>query len=88
LKRCAAFAQFLDDGRVCRFNAAAERVVRGIAIVRGSGTFAGSDAGGQGAAVVQTPIETCELNDVPARLAHVLAKPRDPPTKWRDEPSP
>jgi len=52
LKRWAAFARFLDDGRICRSNAAAERALRGIVIGRGSWTFAGSDAGGQGAAVV------------------------------------
>jgi transposase len=87
LKRWTAFPRFLDDGRVCRFYAAAE--LRGIAIGRGTRTFAGSDAGGQGAAAVHTPIETCELNDAdpPARLAHVLAKARDPPTKRRDESS-
>jgi Transposase IS66 family len=32
LKRWAAFARFLDDGRICRSNAAAERAVRGIVI--------------------------------------------------------
>jgi Transposase IS66 family len=87
LKRWAAFARFLDDGRIRRTNAAAERAVRGIAIGLGSWTFAGSDAGGQGAAVVPKPIETCELNDAdpPAWLAHVLAKPRDRPAKRRDE---
>jgi hypothetical protein len=47
LKRWAAFARFLDDGRICRSNAAAERAVRGIVIGRGSWTFAGSDAGGR-----------------------------------------
>ncbi|MGB6325279.1 MAG: hypothetical protein WBG11_05750 [Methylocella sp.] len=63
----------------CRSNAAAEWAVRGIAIIRGSSTFAGSDAGGQEAAVVPTPIETCELSDVdpPAWRAHVPAKRRD-----------
>jgi hypothetical protein len=48
LKRWAAFARFLDDGRICRSNAAAERAVRGIVIGRGSWTFAATDAGGRG----------------------------------------
>jgi hypothetical protein len=74
--------------RVCRFYAAAE--LGGIAIGRGGWTLAGSDAGCQGAAVVHTPIETCELNDAnpPARLAHVLAKPRDLLMRRRDESQP
>jgi hypothetical protein len=32
LKRWAAFARFLDDGRVCLTNNAAERELRGIAM--------------------------------------------------------
>jgi transposase len=70
-----------------RFNAAAERAVHGIAIGRGDWTFAGSDAGGHGAAVVTTPIEACESNDddPPALRAHILAKPRDRPANRRDE---
>ena len=87
MKRWAAFARFLDDGRICRSNAAAEWAARGIAIGRGNWTFAGSDAGGHGAAVVPTRSETCELNDTdpPAWLAHVRAKPQDRPAKRRDE---
>jgi hypothetical protein len=46
----AGIARFLDDGRICRSNAATERAVRGIAIGRRDWTSAGSDAGGQGAA--------------------------------------
>jgi hypothetical protein len=67
--------------------AAAERAVHGIAIGRGDWTFAGSDAGGHGAAVVTTPIEACESNDAdpPAWRAHILAKPRDRPANRRDE---
>jgi len=63
---------------------------RGIAIGRGNWTFAGSAAGGHGAAVVPTPIETCELSDAnpPAWLTHVLAKPRDRPAKRRDARAP
>jgi transposase len=46
LKRWAAFALFLHDGRVCRFYAAAEP--RGIAIGRGSWTFASGTPEGRG----------------------------------------
>ena len=34
LKRCAAFTRFLDDGRACLSNNAAERALRGIAMRR------------------------------------------------------
>lgn len=81
LKRWAAFTRFLDDGRICLSNNAAERAVRGIAVGRRNWTFCGSDAGGQRAAVIYTLIETCKLNDVDPRawLADVLARIADHP---------
>jgi transposase len=76
LKRWAAFTRFLDDGRICLSNNAAERSLRGIAVGRRNWTFCGSDAGGQRAAVIYTLIETCKLNGVDPRawLADVLAR--------------
>src|ERR1700730_18367124 len=62
LNRWAAFTRFLDDGRVCLSNNAAERALRGVAIGRRNWTFAGSDAGGHRAAAVYTLIETCKMN--------------------------
>src|ERR1019366_859561 len=47
LNRWAAFTRFLDDGRVCLSNNAAERALRGVAVGRKNWNFAGSDAGGQ-----------------------------------------
>ena len=44
LKRWPAFTRFLDDGRVCLSNNAAERALRGIALGRKSWLFAGSTA--------------------------------------------
>ena len=41
LKRWAALTRFLDDGRICLSNNAAERAVRGIAVGRRNWTFAG-----------------------------------------------
>ncbi len=46
VSRWPAFTRFLNDGRICLSNNAAERVVRGVAIGRVNWTFAGSDAGG------------------------------------------
>ena len=45
LKRWPAFTLFLDDGRVCITNNAAERGLRGIALGRKSWLFCGSDDG-------------------------------------------
>ena len=73
--------RFLDDGRVCLTNNAAERALRGVAVGRRNWTFAGSDAGGHRAAAVYTLIETCKMNDVDpqAWLADVLARLPDHP---------
>ena len=83
LKRWRAFTRFLDDGRLCMSNNAAERAVRGIAVGRRNWTFCGSDSGGHRAAAMFTLIETCKLNDVDARawLADVLARIADHPMK-------
>jgi transposase len=81
LKRWRAFTRFLDDGRLCMSNNAAERAVRGIAVGRKNWTFCGSDSGGHRTAAMFTLIETCKLNDVDARswLADVLARIADHP---------
>jgi transposase len=81
LNRWAAFTRFLDDGRACLSNNAAERALRGVAVGRKNWTFAGSDAGGHRAAAVYTLIETCKMNDVDpqAWLADVLARLPDHP---------
>ena len=83
LKRWPAFTRFLDDGRICMSNNAAERAVRGIAVGRKNWTFCGSDSGGRRAAAIYTLIETCKLNDVDPRawLADVLARIADHPAK-------
>jgi hypothetical protein len=43
LKRWSTFTHFLDDGRICMTNNAAERAVRGIAVGRKNWTFCGSE---------------------------------------------
>ena len=79
LKRWAAFTRFLADGRICLTNNAAERELRGIALGRKSWLFAGSDRGGERAAVMYALIHTARLNDVDpqAWLADVLARIND-----------
>jgi len=87
LSQWVAFTRFLDDGRVCLTNNAAERALRGIAVGRRNWTFAGSDAGGQRAAAVYTLVETCKLNDIDpqAWLADVLARIAAHPAHRLDE---
>jgi len=79
LKRWVAFTRFLEDGRICLTNNAAERALRGIALGRKAWLFAGSDRGGERAAVIYTLIQTARLNDVDpqAWLADVLARIND-----------
>jgi transposase len=81
LKRWTSFTRFLDDGRICLSNNAAERALRGIALGRKSWLFAGSDRGGQSAAAMYSLIVTAKMNDVDpqAWLADVLARINDHP---------
>jgi transposase len=83
LKRWAALIRFLDDGRLCMTNNAAERELRAVAVGRRNWTFAGSDEGGRRAAALYTLIATAKLNDVDpqAWLADVLARLLDYPAK-------
>jgi transposase len=76
LKRWDRFAAFLDDGRICLSNNAAERSLRGFALGRKAWLFAGSDRGADRAAAITTLITTAKLNDVDpqAWLADVLAR--------------
>ena len=87
LKRWAAFTRFLDDGRICLTNNAAERALRGIALGRKAWLFAGSDRGGEHAAAIYTPIGTAKLNDVDpqAWLADVLRRAADHPASRLDD---
>ena len=83
LKRWTALTRFLDDGRLCMSNNAAERELRAVAVGRRNWTFAGSDEGGRRAAAIYTLIATAKLNDIDpqAWLADVLARLPDHPAK-------
>ena len=75
------FTRFLEDGRVCLSNNAAERALRGVALGRKSWLFAGSERGGQRAAAIYTLIGTAKLNNIDpqAWLADVIARISDTP---------
>jgi transposase len=87
LKRWASFTRFLEDGRLCLSNNAAERALRGIALGRKSWLFCGSDRGGHRAAVMYSLIVTAKMNDVDpqAWLADVLARIAGHPASRIDE---
>jgi transposase len=87
LRRWDGLVRFLDDGRLCMSNNAAERALRGIAVGRHNCTFAGSDQGGRRAAAIYTLIETAKLNDVDpeAWLRDVLARLATHPAKHIDQ---
>ena len=87
LKRWERFTRFLEDGRLCLTNNAAERGLRGLALGRKSWLFAGSDRGGERAAVMYSLIVTAKMNDIDpqAWLADVLAKIAEHPARRLDE---
>jgi transposase len=59
-----ALKRFLDNGQIEIDNNAAERALRSVAIGRKNWVFAGSDKGGDSAAIIFTIIETAKLNKV------------------------
>jgi hypothetical protein len=81
LKRWGDFARFVEDGRICLTNNAAERSLRGLALGRRAWLFAGSERGAERAAVVITLIITARLNEVDpqAWLADIFARIADLP---------
>ncbi len=87
LRRWDAFTRFLDDGRVCLTNNAAERALRCVPLGRKAWLFCGSDRGGQRAAILYTLIQTARLNDVDpqAWLADILARIADHPASRLDK---
>jgi transposase len=87
LKRWIAFTRFLDEGRICLSNNAAERGVCGIALGRKSWLFCGSDRGGERAAVMYSLIVLAKMSDIDpqAWLADVLARIAEHPVQKLDE---
>ncbi|MEM9221832.1 MAG: IS66 family transposase [Pseudomonadota bacterium] len=76
LTRTARVRPYLDDGRLELDNNAAERGMRGVAVSRKNWLFAGSEGGGNAAAIAFTLIETAKLNGIgpQAWLTSVLGR--------------
>lgn len=81
LKRWASFTRFLEDGRVCLSNNAAERGLRGIALGRNSWLFCGSDRDGRRAASMYSLIITAKMNGVDPQAWLTISLPASPPTQ-------
>jgi transposase len=76
-----ALTRYAEDGRLEIDNNRAENTLRGVALGRKNWLFAGSDTGGDRAAVVYSLVETCKLNgiDPEAYLCDVLTRIADHP---------
>ncbi len=87
LTRWDAMTRYTTDGRLDISNNAAERASRALAPGRRNWTFAGSDSGGERAAIMYSIIETVELNilDPEAFLRALITRINDHPNKRNDE---
>ena len=79
--------RFVDDGRIEIDNNPIERQIRPIAVGRKNYLFAGSDAGGDRAALMYGLINTAKLNgiDPEAYLTYVLSTIAEHPVSKVDE---
>ena len=76
-----ALSRYLDDGRIELDNSAAERALRAVALGRKNYLFAGSDSGGERAAVFYSLIGSAKLSGLNPEfyLRHVLSRIADHP---------
>ncbi len=83
LTRWDALTRYTTDGRLDICNNAAERAIRPLALGRRNWTFAGSDSGGERAAVIYTIVETAKLNglDPEAYLRALITRVATHPAK-------
>ena len=82
-----ALTRYCDDGRLEIDNNAAERALRAVTLGRKNYLFAGSDAGGERAAVVYSLIGTAKLNglDPESYLRELLTRIADHPINRLEE---
>ena len=76
LSQWTALTRYLDDGRLEIDNNGAERALRSVAVGRKAWTFAGSDAGGERAAVIYSVIQSARRHGLEpfAYLRDLLAR--------------
>jgi transposase len=87
LSRWEALTRYIEDGHIEIDNNAAERSLRGVALGRKNYLFAGSDRGGERAAVIYSLIGSAKLNglDPEAYLRDVLTRIADHPINRIEE---
>ena len=87
LSRWRALTRYCEDGRIEIDNNAAERSLRAIALGRKNYLFAGSDAGGERAAIIYSLLGTAKLNhiDPEGYLRYVLERIAEHPINRVDE---
>jgi transposase len=87
LSRWDALTRYIEDGHIEIDNNAAERSLRGVALGRKNYLFAGSDTGGERAAVIYSLIGSAKLNglDPEAYLREVLTRIADHPINRIEE---
>ena len=87
LGRWEALMRYCDDGRLEIDNNAAERALRAVALGRKNYLFAGSDRGGESAAVIYSLIGTAKLNgiDPESYLRNVLSRIAEHPINRIEE---
>ena len=87
LVRWTALTRYLSNGQIEIDNNAAERSLRTVALGRKNYLFAGSDAGGERAALMYSLIGTARLNGINPQdyLAYVIERIADHPINRVDE---
>jgi transposase len=87
LTNWTALTRYRDDGRLEIDNNAAERALRTVALGRKNWLFAGSDDGGERAAIIYTLLGSAKLNDLnPERyLCYVLERIAEHPINRIEE---
>jgi transposase len=87
LARWPALMRYCDNGHIEIDNNAAERALRAVALGRKNYLFAGSDAGGERAAVIYSLLGSAKLNgiDPEAYLTSVLSRIADHPINRIEE---
>ena len=87
LSRWTTLTRYRDDGRLEIDNNTAERALRAVALGRKNWLFAGSDDGGERAAVIYSLLGTAKLNDLnpEAYLRHILERIAEHPINRVEE---
>jgi transposase len=86
-RRWQSLTRYTTDGRLEMTNNAAERAIRPLALGRKNWLFAGSDTGGDRAAIMYTIIETAKMSGLnpEAYLHHIIARIADHPINKIDQ---